>query len=305
MPAEGLDWMPRDEQLTDDELVRLITHRGRATSACTSCASPAASRCCAAVSSASSRPRRTSGRVPTSRSPPTASASPAAPSALAAAGVDRLNVSLDTLRADRFAAITRRDRLADVLAGLAAAARRGARPRQDQHRAAARRQRRRGRALLRVRRRPAASSCASSSRCRSTPQHGWHRAEMVTAGEIMETLARGVHAHARPDRARRRPGRALARRRRARRGRRHRLGHPAVLRRLRPHAAHVRRPDPLVPVRPHRDRPARAAARRGVRPGDRRHVARRHVGQARGPRHRRPRLPAAGPPDERDRGLGE
>ncbi|HXV94576.1 MAG TPA: radical SAM protein, partial [Pseudonocardia sp.] len=24
MPAEGLDWMPREEQLTDDELVRLI-----------------------------------------------------------------------------------------------------------------------------------------------------------------------------------------------------------------------------------------------------------------------------------------
>ncbi|MGE0838884.1 radical SAM protein, partial [Pseudonocardia sp.] len=25
MPAEGLDWMPREEQLTDDELLRLIT----------------------------------------------------------------------------------------------------------------------------------------------------------------------------------------------------------------------------------------------------------------------------------------
>ena len=24
MPAEGLDWMPRAEQLTDDELIRLI-----------------------------------------------------------------------------------------------------------------------------------------------------------------------------------------------------------------------------------------------------------------------------------------
>ena len=40
---------------------------------------------------------------------------------LAAAGVNRLNVSLDTLRPDRFAAITRRDRLADVLSGMAAA----------------------------------------------------------------------------------------------------------------------------------------------------------------------------------------
>ena len=42
-------------------------------------------------------------------------------SRLAAAGLDRVNVSLDTLRPDRFAAVTRRDRLADVLAGLAAA----------------------------------------------------------------------------------------------------------------------------------------------------------------------------------------
>jgi cyclic pyranopterin phosphate synthase len=40
---------------------------------------------------------------------------------LARAGVDRLNVSLDTLRRDRFKAITRRDRLGDVLDGLAAA----------------------------------------------------------------------------------------------------------------------------------------------------------------------------------------
>lgn len=37
------------------------------------------------------------------------------------AGVNRLNVSLDTLRPDRFAEITRRGRLSDVLAGLKAA----------------------------------------------------------------------------------------------------------------------------------------------------------------------------------------
>ncbi|MFD2649060.1 GTP 3',8-cyclase MoaA [Devosia albogilva] len=40
---------------------------------------------------------------------------------LAAAGVRRINVSLDTLDADRFTAITRRGRLADVLAGIEAA----------------------------------------------------------------------------------------------------------------------------------------------------------------------------------------
>jgi|UniRef100_Q47CT9 cyclic pyranopterin phosphate synthase len=41
--------------------------------------------------------------------------------ALRDAGVDRLNVSLDTLQPARFAEITRRDALADVLAGLATA----------------------------------------------------------------------------------------------------------------------------------------------------------------------------------------
>lgn len=41
--------------------------------------------------------------------------------ALAAAGIRRINVSLDTLSEDRFTAITRRGRLADVLAGIDAA----------------------------------------------------------------------------------------------------------------------------------------------------------------------------------------
>ena len=33
MPAEGLDWLPHDEVLTDDEVVRLIAHRRGAASA--------------------------------------------------------------------------------------------------------------------------------------------------------------------------------------------------------------------------------------------------------------------------------
>lgn len=44
---------------------------------------------------------------------------------LAAAGIKRINVSLDTLDATRFAAITRRGRLADVLDGIDAAAEAG------------------------------------------------------------------------------------------------------------------------------------------------------------------------------------
>ena len=44
---------------------------------------------------------------------------------LKAAGVDRLNISIDTLDPERFRAITRRGELADVLAGLAAAEKAG------------------------------------------------------------------------------------------------------------------------------------------------------------------------------------
>ncbi len=44
------------------------------------------------------------------------------------AGLARLNISLDTLRRDRFRDLTRRDRLDDVLAGIAAAATSGLRP---------------------------------------------------------------------------------------------------------------------------------------------------------------------------------
>jgi cyclic pyranopterin phosphate synthase len=48
--------------------------------------------------------------------------------ALADAGLDRVNVSLDTLRADRFETLARRERLEDVLAGAHAAPAAGLRP---------------------------------------------------------------------------------------------------------------------------------------------------------------------------------
>src|SRR5206468_3337601 len=47
---------------------------------------------------------------------------------LVAAGLDRINVSVDTLDRERFHALTRRDRLDDVLAGVAAAAAAGLAP---------------------------------------------------------------------------------------------------------------------------------------------------------------------------------
>ena len=44
------------------------------------------------------------------------------------AGLDRINVSLDTLSPETFVTLARRDRLADVLAGLSAAAAAGLAP---------------------------------------------------------------------------------------------------------------------------------------------------------------------------------
>jgi cyclic pyranopterin phosphate synthase len=120
MPAEGLEWMPTEEALTDDEVVRLVR---------------------IAVESLGVREIRFTGGEPLLRRGledivAATAALPQRPETsvttnglgltrrarrLADAGLDRVNVSLDTLRPERFAEITRRDRLGDVLDGLAAA----------------------------------------------------------------------------------------------------------------------------------------------------------------------------------------
>jgi cyclic pyranopterin phosphate synthase len=120
MPAEGLDWLPNDEVLTDDEVVRLIG---------------------VAVRDLGVREVRFTGGEPlvrrglvdivgrTKAIDPTVEISLTTnalglsrqAAALADAGLDRVNVSLDTLRADTFETITRRDRYPDVIAGLEAA----------------------------------------------------------------------------------------------------------------------------------------------------------------------------------------
>ena len=119
MPAEGLEWLPAPELLTDDEIVRLVS---------------------VAVGLGVTEVRFTGGEpllrrgfvgivegvgalLPRPRMSVTTNGIGLAriASSLAAAGLDRVNVSLDTLDRDRFKAIARRDRLADVLAGLAAA----------------------------------------------------------------------------------------------------------------------------------------------------------------------------------------
>ncbi|WP_426244425.1 GTP 3',8-cyclase MoaA [Nocardioides sp. LHG3406-4] len=119
MPAEGLDWLPTEQTLTDDEVVRLVTIGVRQLGV-------------REVRFTGGEPllrrglpdivRRTHelGGVETSLTTNALGLTRTART-LADAGLDRVNVSLDTIRPETFAQITRRDRLHDVISGLAAA----------------------------------------------------------------------------------------------------------------------------------------------------------------------------------------
>ncbi|MFN8071970.1 MAG: GTP 3',8-cyclase MoaA [Mycobacterium sp.] len=127
MPAEGLAWLPADDVLTFDELTRLlrlaVTRLG-ITSVRFTGGEPLLYRrledVVAAAASLQPRPEialTTNGVGLAARA-----------HGLAAAGLDRVNVSLDTVDPGHFAAITRRNRLDEVLDGLAAAAAAGLGP---------------------------------------------------------------------------------------------------------------------------------------------------------------------------------
>lgn len=186
MPAEGLDWMPTDDQLTDDEVVRLIG---------------------IAVGELGVREIRFTGGEPLVRRglvdivrqvrerdadvemsiTTNALGLARTADALAEAGLDRVNVSLDTVRRDSFHEITRRDRLDDVVAGLAAAEAAGLGPvkvnavllrgvNDDQAPELLAWCVERGYQLRFIEQMPLDA------------QHGWTRAEMVTADEILASL---------------------------------------------------------------------------------------------------------------------
>jgi cyclic pyranopterin phosphate synthase len=127
MPAEGLDWLPTEETLTDDEVVRLVRigveHLGITEVRFTG-GEPLLRRGLADIVA------RTKALDPSPEVSITTNALGLSRTAetLAAAGLDRVNVSLDTIRRDVFAEITRRDRLDDVVAGLEAAQRAGLGP---------------------------------------------------------------------------------------------------------------------------------------------------------------------------------
>lgn len=186
MPAEGLEWIPREETLTDDEVARLIR---------------------VAVEHLGIKSVRFTGGEPLIR-PGLAgiirkvAQLPAAPelalttngiglaaiaSELREAGLHRINVSLDTLIADRFRRLTRRDGLDEVLQGLAAAELTGLRPVKVNS------------VLMREINGSEAADLLRFSlengyehrfieQMPLDPMHSWSRADMVSAAEILDQL---------------------------------------------------------------------------------------------------------------------
>ncbi len=127
MPADGLKWLAGERLLTPDELVRLldiaVTRLGITNVRFTG-GEPLLAKDLEFIVAATAalRPRPeialTTNGIGLGRRA----------GALREAGLDRVNISLDTVDAARFARITRRDRLSDVLDGLAGAQQAGLRP---------------------------------------------------------------------------------------------------------------------------------------------------------------------------------
>ena len=188
MPAEGLEWLPDETVLTDDEIVRLIhigvTRLGIREVRFTG-GEPLVRRGLVGIVA------RTKALSPTPEVSMTTNALglTRTAQALADAGLDRINVSLDTIRPESFHEVTRRDRLPDVIAGLDAARKAGLGPikinavllrglNDDQAPELLRWAIGEGYELRFIEQMPLDA------------QHGWSRAEMVTAEEIFTSLER-------------------------------------------------------------------------------------------------------------------
>ncbi|WP_432561277.1 GTP 3',8-cyclase MoaA [Kineococcus sp. SYSU DK003] len=204
MPPEGLPWLERSRVLDDEEVIRLVRLAVRdlgVTEIRFTGGEPLLRKGLEDIVAAVTRLRTPDG-TPVSTSLTTNGIGLARRAAgLAAAGLTRVNVSLDTLRADRFARITRRDRHADVLAGLAAATDAGLAPVKVNA------------VLLRGTNDDEAAdllrwALAHGYRLRFIEQmpldpHGtWQRDDMVTAEEILAALQREFTLAPRPGSAR-------------------------------------------------------------------------------------------------------
>ena len=125
MPEEGMQWLPREEVLTFEELERLarllVERHGIRSIRLTGGEPTVRAHLPVLVAKLAALP------VDLSLTTNGATLQSVAPG-LADAGLRRVNVSLDTLQPDRFVELTRRDQLADVLLGIDAALEAGLAP---------------------------------------------------------------------------------------------------------------------------------------------------------------------------------
>lgn len=131
MPEEGLEWIADERLLTDEEIVRLIriaVERFGVDEVRFTGGEPLLRKGLERIVAATAALRTAQGRVPETSLTTNGLGLARRARRLADAGLGRVNVSLDTLRADRFLAITHRDRIDDVLAGARAAADAGLAP---------------------------------------------------------------------------------------------------------------------------------------------------------------------------------
>jgi cyclic pyranopterin phosphate synthase len=186
MPAEGLDWMPGEQVLTDDELIRLmriaVEMLGVTDIRLTGgepLLRPGLEDLVAQITALSPRPRlsMTTNGIGLARRA----------AGLAEAGLNRINVSLDTIDPELFKTITRRDRLSHVIAGLAAARDAGMAPVKVNAVLI--------RGLNETEAVPLLRFCLDEGyhlrfieQMPLDAQHGWNRGEMITAAEILEML---------------------------------------------------------------------------------------------------------------------
>ena len=185
MPAEGLDWVPTEQVLTDAEVIRLLevaVMRLGVTSVRFTGGEPLLRKGLPDVVAAAHRlgartALTTNGLGLQHLAQP-----------LKNAGLDRVNVSLDSIDPATYSTITRRDRLPDVIAGLEAAAAIGLSPvkvnavllrgiNDDQAPDLMQWCLDRGYELRFIEQMPL------------DPQHGWNRQDMVTADETLELLS--------------------------------------------------------------------------------------------------------------------
>jgi cyclic pyranopterin phosphate synthase len=125
MPPEGLPWLPNEELLTDDEVIRLITvavQQLGITEIRFTGGEPLLRRGLESIIAATSALQTMDGNVPETALTTNGIGLVERAGTLAAAGLTRINVSLDSLDPERFARIAHRNRHAEVIAGLAVAA---------------------------------------------------------------------------------------------------------------------------------------------------------------------------------------